>query len=489
MVLFLPAHGLHCYNGHRGNMNKEIIQTFLRYIESQKEVGLDVRMFSENGEEHAEIKAEHACGVVVIHAIEGNAVVELQVRNLHTDEVVFYLHFELQEIGHAKELFDEMMKALKSLKQQKKSKVLLCCTSGLTTSYFVMKLQEAVRVLGLDMEFRAVDYNRLFVCGFKCDAVLLAPQIGYMHDKVKEILMTCPVAVVPAGIFGAYDVGGLLEFAGKTLDRREHDHQQRVSRVKEKTFFREDALCVAVFLEDRSVRIVYRIYHDGVSVTTGQVLKKSYRLRDLEDLLDVVLKGHPEIRYVIVCTPGVLHEGRLTFRQPRICNVEVKHRFEDRYRRNFCFINDADAMALGFSGMTEGMEDICFYFHPLASRTSGIGSVVKGMLLEGAHGIGGEMQYISGLIRYSKDPAKLAMTPEGTLEIVAKYLTIAIAELDPSCIAVCCSMVPDMEDLRRAIGSYIRPQFIPKLVKVPDPLPYMFAGGMMKAHDTWCDEG
>lgn len=466
------------------------MQSFLAYIEGQKKKGYHVHIFKEDGAVHAEIKSGNACGFVTIYEITEQIVVELQVRNLLSDEAAFYLHFELQEIGHAKELFDEMMRVLGNVKQKKRKKILLCCTSGLTTSFFVMKLQEACRVLELELDFQAVDYNRLFMSGFDCDAVLLAPQIAFMQDKVKEILRTCPVAVVPAGIFGTYDVTGLLQFADKVVEDGDQTQQeQNLASDQIGLDMEGDALCVAVFLDDHSVRLVYRIYRHGTCKKTGQVLKESYRLRDLEDFLDVVLKERDEIHTVIICTPGILQEGRLTFKQPGICNVEVQHRFERRYHRAFCFVNDADAMALGYYGMHEGIGDVSFYFHPLASRTSGVGSIVNGTLLEGKHGIAGEMQYIAKLLRYSKDPRKLAMTPEGTLEVVAKYLAIIIAELDPAIIVVYCNMVPDMEELRSEIGKYIKLSLVPQLVKVYDPLPYMFAGGMMRASIRRHNEG
>ena len=81
------------------------------------------------------------------------------------------------------------------------------------------------------------------------------------------------------------------------------------------------------------------------------------------------------------------------------------------------------------------------------------------------------------------------MTPEGTLEVVAKYLAIIIAELDPAIIVVYCNMVPDMEELRSEIGKYIKLSLVPQLVKVYDPLPYMFAGGMMRASIRRHNEG
>lgn len=74
----------------------------------------------------------------------------------------FYLYFELKDIKHAEELFEEMLETFETLKNHEKIKILLCCTSGLTTNFFKEKLNEAAEILSLDYEFYAVSFSKIY---------------------------------------------------------------------------------------------------------------------------------------------------------------------------------------------------------------------------------------------------------------------------------------------------------------------------------------
>ncbi len=53
-------------------------------------------------------------------------IVELKILNLTNNENKFFLHFELNNIERAKELFTEMIECLLDLKNNNKTKVLIC---------------------------------------------------------------------------------------------------------------------------------------------------------------------------------------------------------------------------------------------------------------------------------------------------------------------------------------------------------------------------
>ena len=112
-------------------------------------------------ESWVELRTSYAVGLVEVHDLD-IAVVELSVTNLSDGENKFYLHFELKYLAHAQELFVEMLDTLLGLDSKQKLRVLLCCTSGMTTSFFRDKLSEAAELLSLDYEFSAVPFHQLY---------------------------------------------------------------------------------------------------------------------------------------------------------------------------------------------------------------------------------------------------------------------------------------------------------------------------------------
>ena len=145
--------------------------------------------------EHISVSTDYAEGTVAFYPLENFNIVEMSVVNKITTDAVFYLHFELKDMNHAKGLFEEMVSVVLKQKTSTVTKVLLCCSSGITTHYFLEKLKSASNLLNLDFEFSAVSYNNLYVKGYDNDVILLAPQIGFDYVfQFCKILFAHPVA-------------------------------------------------------------------------------------------------------------------------------------------------------------------------------------------------------------------------------------------------------------------------------------------------------
>ena len=67
-------------------------------------------------------------------------IIELKVTSKKRKELDFYLHFQMNTLKHAVSLFNEMITCLLKLDYEAKTKVLLCCSGGLTTSYFAQEI-------------------------------------------------------------------------------------------------------------------------------------------------------------------------------------------------------------------------------------------------------------------------------------------------------------------------------------------------------------
>ncbi len=115
----------------------------------------------------------------------------------------FYLHFELNDENHAHQLYDEMIEILIGLKNKKTTRVLLSCSSGLTTSMFADNLNSVVEMLGEDYHFDAVAYSNIYEQVENYDLVLIAPQIGYMLKRLQESLPDKLVLQIPTATFAS----------------------------------------------------------------------------------------------------------------------------------------------------------------------------------------------------------------------------------------------------------------------------------------------
>ena len=144
--------------------------------------------------------------------IEENTIVEFKITFDKDHSVKFYLHFELNDENHAKQLYDEMVETLIGLKDQKTLKVLLSCSAGLTTSMFAENLNSVAEMLGLDYHFDAVSYLSLYEEVQNYDIVFIAPQIGYMYNRLKESLPDKLVLQIPTSLFASYDALGAIQF-------------------------------------------------------------------------------------------------------------------------------------------------------------------------------------------------------------------------------------------------------------------------------------
>ena len=164
--------------------NSNLIDEFRQWVLTQ--TSPNYRMFvSEKDENVIVIETSYCRGEVTFFPMD---IIQLYVLNLVTNRHVFYLHFQMHTLEHAMKLFDEMLECVKELTAKPPVRVLLSCTSGLTTGFFAQKLNESDQLLSLNYEFSAVSYGNLYQTASQYDIILLAPQISYIYDTAQKIL-------------------------------------------------------------------------------------------------------------------------------------------------------------------------------------------------------------------------------------------------------------------------------------------------------------
>ena len=261
-----------------------------------------------------DFETDFASGAINFVEYRGVMIVEMRVRDKIADEDKFYLHFELNDLDYAKVLFSQMKTFIEDLRVHRKHRILLACTGGLTTSYFADRLNESAQAISANFTFDATGVNRLLEKAFDYDAVLLAPQLNYVHEKVKRMLGKKAVIDIPPGVFATYDTGKLIRLL-------EDSHQEYIQRNRETSYdpdhraiedFSNDRniLSLAAFPNQSEIRVAYKLYEKGKATVSETVIKgRGDLFRDVNDIVDTFVLRNGNFDAVIISVPGVT-DGR-----------------------------------------------------------------------------------------------------------------------------------------------------------------------------------
>lgn len=103
------------------------------------------------------IDGSNSTGIISFH---NEGIVELSVKNKDSDEILFYLHFQMHDFKSTMDQFNTFFNylCLPTIKLGESifnnvntNKILLSCSGGLTTSYFAYSMQEIFKRQGLDI--------------------------------------------------------------------------------------------------------------------------------------------------------------------------------------------------------------------------------------------------------------------------------------------------------------------------------------------------
>ena len=111
----------------------ELTQAYRQWILAQHLEGCTL---VETDEGNIVIENELVKGWVNFYDIDGMTIVELRLERVLDGEPAFFLHFELEDLVRAQNLFNEMAEALYSATHREVKHILLCCTCGVTATYF-----------------------------------------------------------------------------------------------------------------------------------------------------------------------------------------------------------------------------------------------------------------------------------------------------------------------------------------------------------------
>ena len=422
---------------------------------------------------------EYGEASITFTVIEESTIVGFSIVSKKDDSTKFYLHFELNDEEHAKQLYDEMVETLIGLKDEKTLQVLLSCSAGLTTSMFAENLNSVANMLGLDYHFEAVSYISIYEEVEKYDVVLIAPQIGYMLNRLKKSLPEKLVLQIPTATFASYDALGAIKYLQEEMEKFNAEKNQNIQEKQIHCIEYEKRILSLVILTNRAqTRIYYRLCEHCEIIDQNLIIKPSMNIYDLYDIIDTILLKHSYIDMIGIATPGIVNEEK-QLRSPTDGQlIDIQKEFKKKYGIEVLTYNNANAAVVGFSLEHPEYKNIIFHSQPFGYGVGGQGIISNGIVLTGKNGIAGELRYFIRRMQLSDECSKLAWSQEGVLELVTKSLLPAICTVGPDAVAICSPMTNDMEEVKKKLLSFIPEEYLPDFYYIAEASSYTLDGLM-----------
>lgn len=447
----------------------ELVNAYRTWILSQE---LDGCQLSEDAKGNITIESELVKGWASFYDIDSMEIAELRLERVLDGEAAFFLHFELEDLDRAKELFNEMAEALYEMTHREVRHILLSCTVGMTTTFFSMKLNELAKNLDVDYDFTAQPIEEAKHNGTEYAAVLLAPQVGHRRDEVAELLPDVPVIEIPGKIFGAYDANALLRLVIDTLSgsREAEDNQfLKVARDFDKT---KRILALSYIYREDEPTLSYRVLDKGTIAASGMLVRRTFDVRTLDDLAATLrIQGWKtdEFDAIGVAVPGVVDDG--IFIQERD-GEEVRYDLAGKLKKLWgteVFVDyNATAAAVGCYASQDEFESIAFHAQAIGVPSGEEGYVVDGKPLVGRHGRSGHLGPLGPVFTLDMGLEHAAWRVGGMGQLVGRYLASLACTIAPEAIYVWCDLLPDMEELHDELAQILPEGAIPKLHAVAD---------------------
>lgn len=437
----------------------------------------------EKSPDHYRFDSAFAVGELNFYDLE-MYVAELRITDTKTDDTSFFLHFELNDLGYAKNLFGEFLDTYETLRVQKGVRVLLSCTSAITTSFMANKLNDTAKLLGQDYRFSAVSFPMIYEKAANHNMILLAPQMASETVTLAATLPDTPVLDIPPRLFATYDAPAVLEFVRSEWQKHLIADTHPAKKKSLENVGSDASILAIVLLPEGKYRfrIIYRYYKNGAPVFDETVVKGHLHLvRDLCDILDTAVYRYAKYDIIGITLSGIPRGGHLDLPDRISPDMNLSRYLQERYHVPVVLRNNVNTAALGFHARHPHYDNLAFLSLPPGYRFGGVGSIVNGTLAEGSHGVAGEVKFLQ-LHKYGEvDSSNFTLSPRETLEVAEEYVRSVIALLDPEMILIRSRLIPDTKPLEERLGRYIPKEYMPTLRKVSDgdSLEYMLLGTML----------
>ena len=447
---------------------------YRKWIKEHQNTYYSINEISDNT---IELKTDYGISTIQFTDIDESTLVEFTIISLKDESIKFYLHFELKDIDHAKQLYQEMADSLLKLKEEKTLQVLLSCSAGLTTSMFAENLNDHAKMLGLDMHFEAVPYLNIYQKAEKYDVILLAPQIGYMLNRLQESLTDKQVLQIPTNAFASYDSLSVINFINDELKKyKVKDKKESViCHCQEST--KSSILSLVMMPNTAQTRTYYRLYKGNAIIDSNLIIKPSFDIYDLYDIIDTILLKHSHIDLIGIAIPGIVDETeKMRYLEYQEDEVDIKNEFEKHYGIEILVSNNVNAAVMGFSLEHPEYSNILFHSQPFGYRAGGQGIMIDKKIVKGREGLSGEIKFFVERMQLSDKLDNLRWTQQGALELVCASLLPSLCIVAPQAVAIRSPMTPDMNEIKKKLSSFIPEYYLPEFYFIKEASPYMLDG-------------
>ncbi|MCD7949464.1 MAG: ROK family protein [Erysipelotrichaceae bacterium] len=408
-----------------------------------------------------------------------NNIIEFCVYNKIKNDTEFYLHFQMKNLKHAVKLFSEMKETINKINSKTHINVLLCCSGGLTTSFFAQKINETVELLDLNIHVSAVGYHMLYQMKENYDVVLLAPQIAYELAETKALLKDKIVKEIPTGVFAKYDVHAMLDIIQDSIDKSQNvensDNKKHIS-FKRNTKLKETVLCLSLYKNNHHNYINYRIYHHQHIKLEKEIVKNTISLDDIYSVIDICLLDYPLLTKIAISIPGIVDNGNVLSTFVENCNCHLQDILEEKYKISVIIANDVNSAAIGYYASQNKYDSFCFLFQPIG-LDAGLGTVIDGKLITGNSYLAGEVKFLS--LELSQPKEELSVTPKGILELVYKLILTIVCIISPSVIVLYSDLIDDtqvVEDMLKGTFAGHVDDYHINIIKIDNLQQYILLG-------------
>ena len=495
-----------CYAGDtikvtgRGRCMTELGRSFRDWIAARKVAGCTTTV---QDSDHILIKHEYLTAQVNFYTFDDMPeVVELAVAEDASGENRFFLHFELEDLERAKQLFGEMANLLEESSGYEGKRVLLCCTVGMTTTMFAAKLTEVASTLSLDYTFEARALEDAKRESGSYDAVMLAPQVGFRRREVAAAFPDALVFEIPARIFARYDGAGalrmLMGLLGDDSLAAPDPHDLRVLRSTYKDVPTKTVLVISVIHRPHGSTISWRLFDRYELVASEEIYKSTVELRDIEDVIATLHLKDIDVRdidAVGVAVPGAVDYGTVTFSGFELTGANIEQALIEKFGLRTFVDNNANAGAVGCYVSQGEYDSVTLHTQQVGTMIGGQGTVCNGHLLRGRRGMAGELSGLNWqvflnaevfadveldlstheeLLSFYEEQA--SWSGEAMLPILATMLQANIAVAAPDAIYISYDLVDDMGALRAELAKSLPEEFIPDLIHITDYHEKIFLG-------------
>ncbi len=471
------------------------------WIASRKIKGCQIEVLDD---EHITLKTDGAEAAVSFYCFDDMPeVVELVVMEIGSENPAFFLHFELEELDRAEELFNEMKGVLLEASKSSTRHILLCCTVGMTTSMFAAKLTEVAKTLSLDYTFEAKALDDARKQGGRYDAIMLAPQVGFRRSEVAEAFPKATVFEIPAQVFARYDATGALRMLLGLLG----DDSLTSADPTNLRFLRDmfdsyvmpakAVLIITVIHGPRTSTIEWRAFDQHKMIASDKVHKPVVTFNDVEDVIATLhLKGIDlqNLDAVGIAIPGSVDYGTVTYSGHGFAGAEIEKPLVKKFGVTVFVDNNANAGAVGCYVSQSSYDSVTLHTQQVGTLVGGQGTICNGHLLRGRRGMAGELAALNWRVRvkdrdYLPEMAKgdpgtemmyleeaIAWSAEEMLPILADMLQANIAVAAPDAIYLSYDLIDDMDALRAELAKGLEEEYIPDLIHITDYHEKVFLG-------------